>query len=887
MNERIRYSTPTWKAVAGLLLTLVWLPVATVAQDLGAEPIWIGDTDWYTEHVEVADLNGDEMPDVITAEYSPTYYGYPHNVFAFDSKTGDTIWIYALSDGARSMTIGDLNDDGVIDVIVGAAYNSSDTPDGYVHAIDGSTGLALWTFYVGATIQTVCVGNFNGDTYLDVAAGSFDDYVYAIDGQTGTQLWRREIGSMWINSVDAEDVNNDGIEDVAYAHEYLTNFTNRIGVLDGTNGNFLWDDTVAYVNLDAMIADVDGDDTLEAIFAVIDGSDQGYITVRNALNGVEEWSYALGAINHTNGELGLHLYDIDGDMDDDLVISNNLGWRKIIAFDGTGPSLMYESDSLDGFPRDLAFGDVTDDGNLEIVAASYDRVQVVSAVDGSKVWYYAVGGTIRAVACADLDDDKIIDVAAVGGAENSGTPPNPAKTVWALRTTQSPIWWERLFGEYGNGMAIADIDGDEYLDVLAVASLDDWVWALRGVEGDEIWHWTGTQNLYAVTAGDFNGDGQVDVAVGGNDDMVTAVDGANGMMMWQFTDPGDQIYRKCLAATDLNGDGNVDVIAGSDDGDIYAIDGGSGTKATTLWVAPYTGGHAEEVELADMNGTGPLDIVAVVGGRLVVLDGSNGSELWYYDVSTSNAKSCEVLDANADGVLDVAVSISSPGQVVLIDGVTHTTSWVFPCLPSSDYTLSHALCNGDNAEDVLIAGNYTSKTIYAVDGQTGVEIWNFPTGSEINCVLGGDINGDGQDDVMAGGDDHIVRAIDGMTGDVFFEYSTAGDVMQLAIGDISGDGALNLACVTFDSDGMVYVFNSMYESSCCIGTTGNIDADPADEINIADLVYLVNYMFNGGPVPPCMEETDIDGNGDGPDIADLVYLVNFMFNGGPSPADCP
>ncbi|MFH1687728.1 MAG: hypothetical protein ABIE70_09430 [bacterium] len=58
--------------------------------------------------------------------------------------------------------------------------------------------------------------------------------------------------------------------------------------------------------------------------------------------------------------------------------------------------------------------------------------------------------------------------------------------------------------------------------------------------------------------------------------------------------------------------------------------------------------------------------------------------------------------------------------------------------------------------------------------------------------------------------------------------------------------------------------------------------------DIADLVYLVNYMFNGGPSPcECLPgyycEADINGNGVGPDIVDLVYLVNYMFNGGPPP----
>ncbi len=57
--------------------------------------------------------------------------------------------------------------------------------------------------------------------------------------------------------------------------------------------------------------------------------------------------------------------------------------------------------------------------------------------------------------------------------------------------------------------------------------------------------------------------------------------------------------------------------------------------------------------------------------------------------------------------------------------------------------------------------------------------------------------------------------------------------------------------------------------------------------DIADLVYLVSYMFSGGPPPVVMEEADINGDGVGPDISDLVYLVAYMFSGGPAPVPCP
>ena len=76
--------------------------------------------------------------------------------------------------------------------------------------------------------------------------------------------------------------------------------------------------------------------------------------------------------------------------------------------------------------------------------------------------------------------------------------------------------------------------------------------------------------------------------------------------------------------------------------------------------------------------------------------------------------------------------------------------------------------------------------------------------------------------------------------------------------------------------------------SCCLGQRGNVDSSPDDLLDIADLVYLVDYMFTGGPVPPCWEEADIDGSGGTViDITDLVHMMDYMFDGGPPPAACP
>ncbi|MFH1686040.1 MAG: hypothetical protein ABIE70_00790 [bacterium] len=92
---------------------------------------------------------------------------------------------------------------------------------------------------------------------------------------------------------------------------------------------------------------------------------------------------------------------------------------------------------------------------------------------------------------------------------------------------------------------------------------------------------------------------------------------------------------------------------------------------------------------------------------------------------------------------------------------------------------------------------------------------------------------------------------------------------------------------------LAFVITNTGGTSCCLlRADANHDGVGPD---IADLVYMVNFMFNGGPKPPCEDpvgsnyfpECDVNGDGAAPDIADLVYLVNYMFNGGPAPVPCP
>ncbi|MBU1318758.1 MAG: hypothetical protein KKG33_08930 [candidate division Zixibacteria bacterium] len=60
------------------------------------------------------------------------------------------------------------------------------------------------------------------------------------------------------------------------------------------------------------------------------------------------------------------------------------------------------------------------------------------------------------------------------------------------------------------------------------------------------------------------------------------------------------------------------------------------------------------------------------------------------------------------------------------------------------------------------------------------------------------------------------------------------------------------------------------------------DCDGSGEIDIDDVVYLIAYIFSGGPAPDPLESGDVDCSTE-IDIDDVVYLIEYIFTGGPAP----
>ena len=64
------------------------------------------------------------------------------------------------------------------------------------------------------------------------------------------------------------------------------------------------------------------------------------------------------------------------------------------------------------------------------------------------------------------------------------------------------------------------------------------------------------------------------------------------------------------------------------------------------------------------------------------------------------------------------------------------------------------------------------------------------------------------------------------------------------------------------------------------------DANSDAIVNVGDVVYIIGYVFKGGPPPEFLCDGDVNGDG-ALNVGDAVYLVQWIFNGGQPPVCAP
>ncbi len=189
----------------------------------------------------------------------------------------------------------------------------------------------------------------------------------------------------------------------------------------------------------------------------------------------------------------------------------------------------------------------------------------------------------------------------------------------------------------------------------------------------------------------------------------------------------------------------------------------------------------------------------------------------------------------------------------------------------------------------LYMGKFDELTIYE-RALTPAEIhfiWaNGPLGkcfpdSLSTCYASGDVNGD-----LVGLSVSDLAYLEAF----IFQGGPAPPLLWEA--DLNGD------CVVDTADLNMYRCYFVYGISCIPGYPVQTCCDPMAEpisyvtgdangdsvVNITDAVYLIQYIFAGGPEPVPLVSGDANCDGT-VNITDAVYLINYIFGGGPPPGD--
>jgi|HubBroStandDraft_6_1064221.scaffolds.fasta_scaffold15390_2 hypothetical protein len=531
--------------------------------------------------------------------------------------------------------------------------------------------------------------------------------------------------------------------------------------------------------------------------------------------------------------------DFNNDGILDLVVANTADNTISVLLGKPDGTFNAKTDYATGTqPVSVSIGDFNGDGNLDVAVVNRNcgaphggqscPVGSVSILlgngDGTFQAHvdYATGTQPVWVATGDFNADGNLDLVVVNQncpSLNCNPNDNSGSVSILLGNGNGTFQPQVQYITQTNPLAVvvADFNGDHKLDlgvaVVGCGACDGGLSVLLG-NGDGTFQkrldFGTTTPGSSITTGDFNGDGKLDVAIGGSVNSILLGNG-DGTFVFDGSYSGGN---GTIVSADLNGDGKLDLASGG----YILLGNGDGTFQPAIQYGPQGLDTASTV--ADFNGDGKVDLAIVnYGCAIPVLPGCQGVpgfvaiELGLGDGTFASATSytssplayLTSADFNGDGHLDLAGETGSGIAVLLGNGdgtfqpqILTTLSQVSGPLVTGDFknssetdlatvvsSCTQTSCPPGNAA-VLLGnenGTFQAPVDYLVDAG--------PV-----SLTAGDFNGDGKLDLAVS--NAVTNSVSILLGNgdgtfrthVDYPARTPGPIVT---GDFNGDGKLDLA----------------------------------------------------------------------------------------------
>ncbi|MCP4543857.1 MAG: hypothetical protein GY832_42630 [Chloroflexi bacterium] len=573
----------------------------------------------FIDNMRAHDYNGDGRDDLIIEQYGndPVYYApSPANPKGAWSS-------YQIGAGA-GLSLGDVDEDGDMDVVTG----------GKVYLCPENPAQINWPLLVsdpppGASFDKSAVGDVDRDGEPDILFS---------EGE-GTQV-------------------------VVY---FGPDWSRSQTVFTGNNGMH----TLQFVDLDA-----DGD--LDVFAGEIHGSGRTF-AFENADGDGTSWTPHEMAGGDPDGTHNGWVGDMNGDGRPDLLGKHYSGGQITVWYNTLKWSLdhwHYISVTTNHAQTfGLAFGQVDDDTNVDIVSGRYWYANPGGDMTSTWTQSAAFPNDIHAVLFVDVDDDAMTDMIGIDGANVYWLEAaNANGSSWNTVSVGSVPAASHSLG--AQGFKVADIEAGAKFEIVMTSGNGIYYFRIPADPTGGNWpqvHVNANPTDEGFGVGYINDDEHLDLAAGtGSPDNVewylNPGDGSGNWTAYPVGNMNGAVWTDRFEIADIDGDRNPDIIGTEENG------GESGAEAYwweqpddlfgETWTRHQITSRASlnSMGVADMNHDGTVDVILGEhrgGERVSVFENDGDGNFTEHEVSTGREShlSARPVDLDGDGDLDI-VSIA-------------------------------------------------------------------------------------------------------------------------------------------------------------------------------------------------------------------------------------